>query len=274
MSVLTQRHPGLESLSDDLIRTGKWQHWSANDARLAGLNSLEQALENWRHDHGEASYLTVSALAACGSRRGDDDPEAALAVVVLLQDAIVALACELATGSLASSPLDDVVDDVMCAVWEEVRRSAPNLAHRGPRILLQRALGRATEVDRRCRVPRARFVSWEAMLDRAEAGTSDLEQADLVRGLIDAATGSAHGGGAGEDLADLLTWARGHGVLRASEVDLVVELIAAQRAGASEAAHRMLSDRHGVTVRAIRRRRAAAVDRLRAAAPQYLAAVS
>jgi hypothetical protein len=77
---------------------------------------------------------------------------------------------------------------------------------------------------------------------------------------------------AGPALADLLCWARGTGVLAQTEVDLVVELIAAGRqTDRREDAYRAVGDRHGVAMRTVRRRRDAVVHRLRAALGDYLA---
>ncbi|MDP3892277.1 MAG: hypothetical protein Q8Q44_13695, partial [Nocardioides sp.] len=78
-----------------------------------------------------------------------------------------------------------------------------------------------------------------------------------------------------EDLADLLTWATGVGVIGAEDVDLLVELIAAENDGMSrEEAQRVVGERHGVGMRTIRRRKAGVEERLHEAAPKYLAAIA
>ena len=77
------------------------------------------------------------------------------------------------------------------------------------------------------------------------------------------------------DLADLLTWATGAGVVGAEEVDLIVELLAAENEGMPrEAAQRLVGERRGLAMRTIRRRRDATAARLREAAPKYLAAIA
>jgi hypothetical protein len=78
-----------------------------------------------------------------------------------------------------------------------------------------------------------------------------------------------------EDLAELLAWARAVGVIASEEIDLLVELLAAENQGmAREEAQRVVGERHGVAMRTIRRRRDRTAARLRDAAPKYLAAVA
>ena len=78
-----------------------------------------------------------------------------------------------------------------------------------------------------------------------------------------------------EDLVDLLTWAREIGVIATEEIDLLVELLAAENEGMGrEEAQRVVGERHGVAMRTIRRRRDRTAARLRDAAPRYLAAIA
>ena len=264
MSVLTARHPHLLALSDDLLAGGWWGRGGAADARLAGLASLDAALGVWRRDRSERAYLAVAALAAVGSRRGCDDDDAAMAVVLLLQDGIAGLAA----GMGGECELDDVV----AAVWEEVKRSAPNLGHRAPRYLLARAKARLLSPAHGV-VDRTDTVSWETLgADMGEGAVGVNRRGDPRRGMglelrsvVDEAC---------SDLADLLEWAHAVGVLERADVDLVLELMAVSRTSTGrEEAQRIVGERYGLGMRTIRRRRDTVVSRLRTAAPAYLAEV-
>lgn len=72
------------------------------------------------------------------------------------------------------------------------------------------------------------------------------------------------------DLVDLLVWAERTGVLDARAVLLLVEYHCGRAAG--EPGHRQVAERFGVTVRTSKRHYRAALNALRAALPQYLAA--
>ena len=77
------------------------------------------------------------------------------------------------------------------------------------------------------------------------------------------------------DLVDLLAWARGVGVIDLEEIDLLLELLLADHDGmAREEAQRLVGARRGLSLRTIRRRRNAALTRLRQAASLYLAATA
>lgn len=267
MTVLTARHPILENLSTHLQTSGKWDDWRDSDPRLAGHASLQDALEAWRRERSARAYLTVAALASIGSSRGGKDDDAALAVAFLLQDGIVRIAVDLRDQC--------ELDDVLAAVWEEVKRSAPNLGHRAPRFLLQRAKARALAAGH------AYMANRDVLPLRAldSFGDSDLSTGEeRVRGRNGHATSCVVADAAEEaatDLVDLLAWARGRGVVDQSDVDLVVELVTAAHAtGGRETAFRILGERHGVALRTIRRRQDAVVGRLRAAAGDYFADVS
>jgi hypothetical protein len=255
------------SVIGSLSRSGKWSVWLTLEPRLAGFDSLEEALEGWRR-RDERCYQVVAGLTALGSRRGGDDDDAALAVVVLLEDGVIRVA----------TTLNDLceVDDVNATVWEEVKAAEPQLGPHAARYLLQRSRQRLSR-------PAAGMVS------RVE--TTSLEQRIQTNNALAVGT---HSDGAGredqdrdlllavpdvedpvEDLADLLTWATGVGVIATEEVDLIVELLAAENDGmAREEAQSLVGERHGVAMRTIRRRRDATAARLREAAPKYLAAIA
>jgi hypothetical protein len=250
----------LAVLDAELTRTGKWAAWCQDDARLEGVACLEDAVEGWASRRDILSYRVVAALTAIGSRRGGDDDEAAMAVVVLLAPGIARLA----------ATLRDVceVDDVRATVWEEVKLAEPQLGNLAARYLLQRAQQRLTR-PAAGNVSRIEKVSLDQRLgwcgEDRDSSRGDRSLVLAVPELEDPVS----------DLADLLTWAREVGVIEPGEVDLIVELMAAANEGiGTEDAQRLIGERHGVAMRTIRRRRDATLARLRAAAPDYLAAIA
>jgi hypothetical protein len=257
--------PLAASVTVSVARSGKWSEWLAAEPRLAGFGSLEDALEGWRR-RDERCYQVVAGLTALGSRRRGDDDDAALAVVVLLEEGIARVAMT----------LSDVCEpeDVNAAVWEVVKAAEPQMGSRAAEFLLKRARQRLTR-------PAAGMVArlettsleWWRHWEQESAGKgscpggneSDRDLLIAVPEVEDPVT----------DLVDLLTWAREVGVIAAEEIDLLVELLAADHAGmAREDAQRLAGECRGVGVRTIRRRRDATVARLREAAPKYLAAAA
>lgn len=252
------------SVIGSLSRSGKWDGWLSVESRLTGFANLEDVLAAWRR-RDERCYQVVAGLTALGSRRGGDDDEAALAVVVLLGDGVLRV----------SRTLSDVceVDDVNATVWEEVKAAEPQLGAHAARYLLQRSRQRLSRpaggmVARVKATSLEQWLGWrryEDQLGQLSEATSDRDATIAVPQVEDPV----------EDLADLLTWARGVGVVADEEVDLLVELLAVDNGGLPrEEAQRAVGERHGVAMRTIRRRRDATVARLREAAPGYLAAIA
>ena len=255
------------SVISSLERSGKWTEWLQVEPRLAGFPSLEEAREGWRR-RDERCYRVVAGLTALGSRRGGDDDDAALAVAVLLEDGVNRVAMTLA----------DVceIDDVNATVWEEVKGAESQLGCHAARYLLQRArqwlsrpaAGMVSRVDTTSLDARTETNNSLVIGSATDgAGRSDQDR-DLLLAVPDVADPV-------EDLADLLTWARAVGVIDTEEIDLLVELLAAENDGlAREEAQRVVGERHGVAMRTIRRRRDRTAARLRDAAPKYLAAIA
>ena len=255
--------PFATAVVHNLQRSARWAQWQQAEPRLASFDSLEEALEGWRR-RDTRCYEVVAGLTAIGSRRGGDDDEAALAVTVLLEDGV----------NRVAATLSDVceVDDVNATVWEEVKAAEPQLGCHAARYLLQRARQRlsrpaagmvarvdAISLDARAGTNR-RFAS-----DGAGGGGQDRDPVLAVPDVEDPV----------EDLTDLLEWATGVGVIATEDVDLLLELLAAENAGVARAeAQRLVGERHGVAMRTIRRHRNRATARLRAAAPRYLAEIS
>ncbi|MCB0905712.1 MAG: hypothetical protein KDB63_01175 [Nocardioidaceae bacterium] len=261
-----------DAVSTSLARSGKWEQWQQLEPRLAGFANLEEACAGWRR-RDEECYQLVAALTALGSRRGGDDDDAALAVLVVLADGV----------NRVAGTMSDVCElgDVHATVWEEVKAAEPQLGNRAGRYLLDRAR------QRLCRpaaglISRVETTSLETWLT-GEAGSEgtggglegEEQDRDGMLALPDVEDPI-------EDLTDLLVWARGVGVIATEEIDLLVELMAAEHEvlargetkRAREEAQRIVGERHGVTMRQIRRRRDQTTARLRQAAPQYLEAIA
>lgn len=250
-------------LSASVLRTvdqsDKWAEWQSLDQRLRLFASLEEARYAWtRRD--PRCYRVVAALTTLGSRRGGDDDDAALAVLVMLEEGI----------SRVAVTLDDVCerDDVHAAVWGEVKAAEPQLNNRAARYLLIRARQRLTRPAAGM-VPRLPVTSLDQRLGwGSPAGApADHHVSELLT--------HPEADDPAQDLADLLAWAQGVGVIADEDADLLVELIAAENDGlAREEAQRLVGDRHGVGMRTIRRRRDRAAAQLKASAPRYLASIA
>jgi len=255
------------SVISSLTRSGKWAQWLEIEPRLSGFSSLEEAREGWRRRDARC-YEVVAGLTVLGSRRGSDDDDAALAVAVLLEDGV----------NRVAMALTDVceIDDVNATVWEEVKGAEPQLGCHAARYLRQRSRQRLSRPAAGM-VSRVAATSLEARIQTNNAlsagvhtdgaGRQDQDR-DLVMAVPEVEDPV-------EDLADLLTWAREVGVIASEEIDLLVELLAAENDGmAREDAQRVVGERRGVAMRTIRRRRDRTAARLRDAAPKYLAAIA
>jgi hypothetical protein len=260
---LFRHHPALHSLSADLDRTDTWRRWCAADTRLAGLATLDDAIvlratPAGRRENAEQSRHVIAALVERASARGGDDPEAALAVVVLLADGIAHVARQ----------VEDLCDpaDVVDTLWERVRAATPHQGPAAASFLLRRT--RETLVLLHQRGARAeggtRIVPMAAPPEPEPAQ----DPADLTTAL--------------SDLVDLLNWAARTRVIDPAEADLLLELVGTSRqvtaeqgetANQREVLHR-IAERRGVCPRTLRRRRQRVIARLREAGPAYLAAVS
>jgi len=250
-----------------LERSGKWAKWQQVEPRLAGFASLEEAREGWRR-RDERCYQVVAGLTALGSRRGGDDDDAALAVAVLLEEGV----------NRVAMTLTDVceIDDVNATVWEEVKGAEPQVDCHAATYLLRRArqrlsrpaAGMVSRVDTTSREARTEVNNSLVHGSHTDdTGRSDQDR-DLILAGLDVEDPVA-------DLADLLTWAREVGVIDTEEIDLLIELLAAENDGmAREEAQRVVGERRGVAMRTIRRRRDRTAARLRNAAPKYLAAIA
>src|SRR3954454_18035356 len=89
---LVSRPSFTSTVSAQLTRSGKWARWAGADPDVAWPASLEDAALEWRREKTEDAYRLVARLTWLGSRRGGDDNDAALGVLVLLDPGIRGLA--------------------------------------------------------------------------------------------------------------------------------------------------------------------------------------
>lgn len=264
------------AVTESLAYSGKWEQWQQVEPRLAGFASFDEARSAWRRRDDDC-YPVVAALTVLGSRRGGDDDDAALAVLVLLSEGVNRVAGQL-------SDLCEV-GDVHAMVWEEIKRAEPQLGNRAGRYLLDRArqrLCRQADAQQESKRPESRFrtTSLEGWISRnKEAGVgAEVEGDDPIDLLLAMPVVEDPV----EDLGDLLCWARNVGVIASADIDLLIELMATEHEvlargetkRAREEAQRIVGERHGVTMRQIRRRRDRTAARLAEAAPRYLEAIA
>ena len=193
-----------------------------------------------------------------GSRRGRDDNEAALAVLVLLDPGIRGLAAQ----------VDDIcgVDDVRATVWEEVKNAEPQLGRLAARYLLKRAKQRLLRpaAGLAPRVPAT--VSIEALLVEDGGTRAGLGELLAVQPTL--------GDDPRSELDDLLAWAEAAEILTREDAVLLTEFVELNHLLPDDQARAQLGARHGLAQSTVRRRRAAALQRLRHAVPSYLAATA
>ena len=264
---LLARHPGLARQAQTAAAT-HWPAWQRDDPRLDSFADLDEVAALWHAERAQPCYLAIAALAGLGSRRGGDDDDAALAVLVILHEDI-----DLLTGQLRRICQPD---DVLWAVWDSVKRAEPQLECRAPYFLLHRAKDRLLAAHRASQLERP--AGHVETLDHLAA------QASPVQGFIGTQPVPQPGEpppaarvctqDAATELERLLGWAAATGRIATSEVDLLGELVSGPPRVRREEAMRLIGERHGVGLRTIRRRRDAAVQALRCALPDYLAAVS
>jgi hypothetical protein len=264
-----QQPSSSNTFSRQLTTSGKWALWAAAHPDLSWPASLDYAARAWRRDKTEESYLLVARLTWLGSRRGGDDNDAALSVLVLLDAGIRALAAR----------LDDVctVDDVRTTVWEEVKYAEPQLGRLSARYLLKRAQQRILRPGGGLAPGRGAATSLDALLENdhdAPAQAWGIGRGTTTTPRTGPGPGSTPLEDARHELDDLLTWARATGVVSGEDAELLSELVVACAVVPEHEAREHLASRRGVSAAAIRRRRAAAVRRLREAVPDYLAATA
>lgn len=245
--------PGLQVLRSgyrQLAHSDRWAEWTEQDDRLAWCADLAEAVAAWsRRD--ERSHQIVTALTALACRRGGDDDDAGVALLVLLEDGLIRVALDLRD---LCSP-----SDVISAAWEVIKAAEPQPGRRAASFLIKRTQQRLVRQAK----PR-RSVEATPMSERFDQ-VFDLPDRELFADLEDPVS----------DVVDLLQWARGVGVVDEGEVALLVELMAASGQGETRGeALSKAGELRGVTPRTINRFELAAHDKLRAAVSNYAAATA
>lgn len=261
----------LPGFIETVDRADRWTQWAALDPRLACFSSLREAVDAWRYTRDEQCYPVVTALASLGSRRSGDDDDAALAIVALLEEALKVLHYKL--RDLCTE------DEVTNTLWEVVKDAEPHIGTNAAQYLMMRTRTRLSTPT----------IATGCLFDNRKSedeAPRKFPHPSMVSLAVDPRDDSvdwtgAHGGPGRQledplgDLVDLLTWARGVGVVAQSEVELLVELIAAENDGMlREPAMKQVGAKHGMALRTVRRRRDQITARLRDAAPDYLAAIA
>jgi hypothetical protein len=195
----------VEQLADGFV----WRCWQAMDQRLARFPNLSAVLQAWDGHAGVPVREALAALTGLGAVRGSDDQLAAMAALVLMGGGVRSTARDLA----------DVCEpeDVVVAMWLEIRRAEPSPGPSVARHLVRRTRQRLLREHRPERERAVRLVRLDA------ADSASLEQREADSGPETSAA----------EFVDLLAWAEQRGLLQAEVVGLLIELVAEQRAGAT-----------------------------------------
>lgn len=262
------------SLADRVEPTRTLARWAATEPALAGIDTLDE-LAGIVHRGGNAARADdlLGALIRLAALDGGGDEDAALLVAHLLANGTRKLALHLRD---LSADIDDLVAGQL---WLQIRTF--------PWQRRTRAYAKSLLLDTRLAVladlrPYRTRAGYDPVLlvDPMSTPAADGPcPADLLdRPVLDEHDRDESG------LADVLAWAQRCGVVDASDVALLIDLIAAaEHVGAEAVGHRgvnvaaeiaAVADRHGVHAKTIWRRRARALAALQQARGDYLAAVA
>lgn len=247
-----------------------WNRWAASEPALGGFASLSD-LATLR---GPAADEPLGALVRLAAKDGGDDELAGIALVHQLRPAVLNLMAAFAGRT------HDVEEVVVGALWESIRSY--------PWRRRTRAYGANLVGDTRGRV--ACFLASGRHVHHREHHV--FVDADEVLDWVDTRFHGRTGveaSGWGEPIGDLfefLQWAEACRVLKADDLALLRDLVAAgyevsaletpwmMRGSSSQAAVLRLAQRRGVNERTIRRHRDRAVSALRRSVGRYLADVA
>lgn len=236
-----------EQLSDG----GAWRRWQATDARLRPFVDLAHVVRAWQECADLSVREALAALTVLGSTRGCDDELAAITALVLMTGGVCRMSRDLA----------DVCEpeDVVVAMWLEIRRAERSVGSSVARHLIGRARQRLLREYRPISERSLRIVSIEGGVAGADIPDDLSVESDASR----------------VELVDLLRWAEARGLMGIDEVALLAELVDEERAGASRSeALRRVGSRRGLAERTVRRHLQLALEALRRAVPDYLAATA
>lgn len=263
------------SLANRVEPTRTLARWAATEAALAGIDTLDE-LATIVHRGGDAarSDELLGALIRLAAFDGRDEEDAALLVAHLLANGTRKLALQL-------RDLSGDIDDLLAGqLWLQIRTF--------PWQRRTRAYAKSLLLDTRL------AVLGELRPYRTRAGHDPVLLIDPVRtpaadgpcpaDLLDRPILDEHDRDE-SGLVDVLAWAHRSGVIDASDLALLIDLIVVSDQVASPAAggHRgvnaateiaAVADQHGVHAKTIWRRRARALAALQQARGDYLAAVA
>ncbi|MCM0621942.1 hypothetical protein [Nocardioides bruguierae] len=223
-----------------------WHQWRMADKRLACFGGLHDVVVAW-HSTDVPVRPAIAGLTAIGCERGGDQQPAALAVLTLLAGGICRTAHDLAE---VCQP-----EDVVSAMWQEIRAAEPQIGDRAARHLVMRT---------RARLLRENGTRQERNRHLPMGGPEDLPESTEQPAPASAV-----------ELVDLLAWARGTAVLAPDEVGLIAELVDGENSGTSrEQVLRTVAASHGWALSTLRAHRRQVIDKLRDAAADYLAATA
>ncbi|WP_193604840.1 hypothetical protein [Nocardioides dongkuii] len=225
-----------------------WRCWQSLDGRLLPFADLSSLITAWQDRVGGSVPDALAALVVRGSARGGDDQLAAMTALVLMTSGVCRTAQDLRD---LCEP-----EDVVVAVWLEIRRAEASIGRLVGRQLVKRA--------------RQRLIRESSIKRDGRISHLSIETAEIVGRLAVPEQEPPF-----SEFVDLLRWAERCGVMTEADVALLAELVDEERAGATRAeALSRAGARRGLALRTVRRHRQRALEALRRAVPDYLAATA
>jgi hypothetical protein len=251
---------------DELVQGDCWRRWCEAEPALATVSSLQDL----RELRGEPEDRILGALIRLAAKDGGDDDLAAVAVMHQLGGSFRLMAIQL--QNVAGRDVDGLVAG---AAWEQIRTFPWR----------RRTRHYAASVIRDTR----RSVVTTLMPDRTRAGVDRTVSVDPQSWLFEAVVehaescaGQPVAADSAHELTRFLSWAVEGGFVQEQEVDLLIELMAADRTdetiprwnrgACSISAAAQVAERRGVCVKTVFRRRDRVIARLRDVVPQYVEA--
>jgi hypothetical protein len=238
--------------------------WSEQEPALAGLTCAEDIVAATAAGTApERSDEVLAALVRMAATDGGGEPDAVLLVLHLLSPGVKAMAARYAglSPDLMAAIVSELAARIAAFPWRRRHRAvAANL------LLDTRA---AILRELRPRQSRGFSGGEELPLDPAEI-YAHLEDR-VIRGDVDDVRDPAQSDD-GPDLRELLSWALRGGVARHEDLRLLLELETAREH--VRAPRLVVAAAHGISEKTVRRRRDRALNALRQARSQYLAAVA
>lgn len=237
-------------LVERLDRAGAFPRWQRQEAALAAVPHLVDLPSRTGREVDRADADRVlGALVRVAAVDGMDDADAALVLVHLLSDGILALAARLNRGRHPfSREVSLVISELTCRI-----RSFP--------------------WRRRTRAHAANLLldTKHVLLGERPALGPDGQPQDVLMDPFDPtwlAVEASPPGPPEQELTELLSWADRNDVAAADDMRMLVRLH--EQAGYGTASRHRVASEFGIDERTLRRRRDRTLAALRAAAPRYL----